>query len=188
MARRPLALTATFGFLASAKALRVREPRRVLRSAGPARVIDVASAPDGGLRSPQRPAGNSPRPANRYSSAFSPDHNQSGCHLLGLLLQLLKRGAQASIPGRCFQPSSNVRLSGRSGNSPGWRRSGAGGPPQLPPHWHSMQPGGWITAALTPASSISLSRSSLVKEEICRWDGLVGIPLVQICTCGRRSA
>src|SRR5262245_21151389 len=40
-----------------------------------------------------------------------------------------------------------------------------------------------MRAALTPASSISFSRSSLEKLDICRWDGLVGRPRPQIWTC-----
>ncbi|OLB43188.1 MAG: hypothetical protein AUI04_03065 [Candidatus Rokubacteria bacterium 13_2_20CM_2_64_8] len=47
----------------------------------------------------------------------------------------------------------------------------------------SHEVGGWITAASTPASSISFSSSSFVKAGTCRWLGLLGLPPAQMWTC-----
>ena len=79
----------------------------------------------------------------------------------------MKTKRRPSIPGRFFQPSISPRLSGlSSGKLPRIaRRSGcwraASTASSL--EFGSQDAGGWITAASTPASSISFSRSSLVK-------------------------
>src|SRR6516225_10472395 len=80
----------------------------------------------------------------------------------GLLVRLQQREAQSEHPGPAF-PVLELRLSGRSsGQLPRiakrlgcWRTASTASALALGSH-----PGGWITAAVTPASSISLSASS----------------------------
>src|SRR5262252_6917628 len=90
------------------------------------------------------------------------------------------------MPGRLFQPAIRARLSGRSrGKFPRiasrlgcWRAASIANSLELGSH-----PGGWITAASTPASSISFSRSSFEKLATWRWLGFVGLLLAQMWTC-----
>src|SRR5439155_24662293 len=81
------------------------------------------------------------------------------------------------MPGRFFQPAINSRLSGlSSGNWPriakrfGYLTQAASATaPEL-----GSQPGGWISAASTPAASISFRQSSAEYDGICRCIALVG--------------
>src|SRR5438445_7075365 len=92
-----------------------------------------------------------------------------------------------SMPGGCVQPSISARLSGlSSGKFPRiasrsgcWRAASMASSLAFGSH----DVGGWITAASTPAASISFNRSSLVKLTTCRWFGLAGLPPLQMWTC-----
>src|SRR5215212_745827 len=90
------------------------------------------------------------------------------------------------MPGRLFQPSIRLRLSGlSSGKLPKIaKRFGylAAASSEIFPEFGS-QPGVCNMQASTPAASISRMHSSAEKEVTCRCDGLVGGPADQMWTC-----
>src|SRR5215475_4120178 len=81
----------------------------------------------------------------------------------------------------------SARLSGRSSGkfprmarrSGCWRAASTASSLALGSH----EVGGWMSAASTPASSISFRRSSFEKLVTWRWLGLPGLPLAQMWTC-----
>src|SRR5579862_4307931 len=90
------------------------------------------------------------------------------------------------MPGRFFQPSIRLRLSGlSSGKLPRMpKRVGylAAASSEILPEFGS-QPGGCSRQALTPAASMSRMHSSAVYEFTWRCDGLPGGPADQMWTC-----